>query len=146
MSWVNGRIAARLAVIAVLGALTTGCFQPMYAERTVTGEPALRDKLSSVDLTDIQAIGAQDARLAVELRNGLLDHLSRLGHGALTSRFICAVGNDRHVVAGRRSRRCRSGEYHRIDADCRCIPANDIRRNCTRIQKRTYVLHNGPHV
>lgn len=72
MSWVKGRIAARLAVIAVLGALTAGCFQPMYAERTVTGEPALREKLSGVDLSDIQASTVDDARLAVELRNGLI--------------------------------------------------------------------------
>jgi LPS-assembly lipoprotein len=33
MSWFKTRIAARLAVIAALAALTAGCFQPMYAER-----------------------------------------------------------------------------------------------------------------
>src|SRR5262245_24962999 len=69
---VNGRVAARLLVIAMLGGLTAGCFQPMYAERTVTGEPALREKLSSVDVSDISTAQAADARLGVELRNGLL--------------------------------------------------------------------------
>ena len=72
MSWVNGRVAERLLVVAVLGALTAGCFQPMYAERTVTGEPALREKLSSVDVSDIATLQPADARLGVELRNGLL--------------------------------------------------------------------------
>jgi LPS-assembly lipoprotein len=72
MSWGNGHVAARLLAIAVLGALTTGCFQPMYAERTATGEPALREKLSAVDVTDITTAQPADARLGVELRNGLL--------------------------------------------------------------------------
>jgi LPS-assembly lipoprotein len=72
MSWVSGRVAGRLSVIAVLGALTAGCFQPMYAERTVTGEPALRVKLSAVDVSEISTAQAADARLGVELRNGLL--------------------------------------------------------------------------
>jgi LPS-assembly lipoprotein len=72
MSWVNGRVAGRLLVVAVLGALTAGCFQPMYAERTVTGEPALREKLSAIDVSDITTAQPADARLGVELRNGLI--------------------------------------------------------------------------
>ena len=72
MSLGNGRIAARLLVVALLSALTAGCFQPMYAERTVTGEPALREKLSAVDVSDITTSQVADARLGVELRNGLL--------------------------------------------------------------------------
>lgn len=72
MSLVNIRIAARLLAVALLGALTAGCFQPMYAERTLTGEPALREKLSAVDVSDITTALANDARLAVELRNGLI--------------------------------------------------------------------------
>ncbi len=72
MSLVKGRIVGRLLAIAFLGALTAGCFQPMYAERTVTGEPALREKLSAVDVTDITTAAVADARLGVELRNGLL--------------------------------------------------------------------------
>lgn len=77
MSLVNGRIAARsiaarLVIVALLGLLTAGCFQPMYAERTLSGEPALREKLSAVDVSDIAAARAEDARLGVELRNGLI--------------------------------------------------------------------------
>jgi LPS-assembly lipoprotein len=72
MSLFSARIAGRLLAITLLGALTAGCFQPMYAERTATGEPALREKLSAVDVSDIATSQAADARLGVELRNGLL--------------------------------------------------------------------------
>ncbi len=72
MSLFSARTAGRLLAIVVLGALTAGCFQPMYAERTVTGEPALREKLSAVDVSDISTAQVTDARLGVELRNGLL--------------------------------------------------------------------------
>jgi LPS-assembly lipoprotein len=67
----NLRIAARLLVIAALGALTAGCFQPMYAAHT-DGTPALREKLMGVDLPPIdKANGSRDARLGVEIRNSL---------------------------------------------------------------------------
>jgi LPS-assembly lipoprotein len=68
----NCRRAARLMVVALLGALTAGCFQPMYAERTVTGEPALRERLAAVDVSNISTASVADARLGVELRNGLI--------------------------------------------------------------------------
>jgi LPS-assembly lipoprotein len=65
------KIAARLLVIAALGALTAGCFQPMYAAHT-DGTPALREKLMGVDLPPIdKPNGARDARLGVEIRNAL---------------------------------------------------------------------------
>jgi LPS-assembly lipoprotein len=72
MSLGNGRIAARLLIVALLSALTAGCFQPMYAERTVTGEPALREKLSAVDVTEVVTVVTGDERLGVELRNHLI--------------------------------------------------------------------------
>src|ERR1700712_1680797 len=71
MSSANLRIAARLLAIAALGALTAGCFQPMYAAHT-DGTPALREKLMGVDLPPIdKANGSRDARLGVEIRNVL---------------------------------------------------------------------------
>jgi LPS-assembly lipoprotein len=72
MSLLDARSWRRLLIVGALGALTGGCFQPMYAERTLTGEPALRDRLSAVDVGDISTAAAQDARLGVELRNGLI--------------------------------------------------------------------------
>jgi LPS-assembly lipoprotein len=65
------RIAARLLAIAALGALTAGCFQPMYAAHT-DGTPALREKLMGVDLPPVdKPNGSRDARLGVEIRNAL---------------------------------------------------------------------------
>src|SRR6201999_688109 len=65
------KIAARLLVVAALGALTAGCFQPMYAAHT-DGTPGLREKLMGVDLPPIdKANGSREARLGVEIRNAL---------------------------------------------------------------------------
>jgi LPS-assembly lipoprotein len=64
-------IAARLLVVAALGALTAGCFQPMYAAHT-DGTPGLREKLMGVDLPPVdKPNGSRDARLGVEIRNAL---------------------------------------------------------------------------
>ncbi|AJA59482.1 hypothetical protein JQ582_11325 [Bradyrhizobium japonicum] len=65
------RIAARLLAVAALAALTAGCFQPMYAERT-DGTPGLREKLMGVDLPPInKANASREARVGVEVRNAL---------------------------------------------------------------------------
>src|SRR3954447_18623638 len=71
MSLANTRIAVRLLVVAALGALTAGCFQPMYAAHT-DGTPALREKLMGVDLPPIdKANASREARVGVEVRNAL---------------------------------------------------------------------------
>jgi LPS-assembly lipoprotein len=71
MSLANTRIVARLLAVAALGALTAGCFQPMYAAHT-DGTPALREKLMGVDLPPVdKPNGAREARLGVEIRNAL---------------------------------------------------------------------------
>lgn len=68
--WVRlGRLAPALAVAALLG----GCFQPMYGQLSPTAGPSVRDVLSSVRVTTIEAPkGTTEERLAVELRNELL--------------------------------------------------------------------------
>src|SRR4051812_39045247 len=71
MSSARIRIVARLMVVAVLAAMTAGCFQPMYAERS-DGTPALREKLLGVELPQLKYNNAsQEARLGVEIRNAL---------------------------------------------------------------------------
>src|ERR1700676_4664909 len=71
MSLARTRIAARLLVVAALAALTAGCFQPMYAERS-DGTPALREKLLGVELPPIDKPNAsREARIGVEVRNVL---------------------------------------------------------------------------
>src|SRR4051812_33339926 len=65
------RIAARLLAVAALAALTAGCFQPMYAERTAR-TPGLREKLMGVELPPIdKANASREARVSVEVRNAL---------------------------------------------------------------------------
>lgn len=90
MSLSSIRMARRLFVVAALGALTAGCFQPMYAERTASGEPALREKLSGVDVTEIRTINPRDARLSVEVRNGLLFNFTG-GSGSLPANYRLVV-------------------------------------------------------
>src|SRR3954447_23742426 len=71
MSLAKIRTAARLLAVAALAAMTAGCFQPMYAERT-DGTPGLREKLLGVELPPIDKPNAsRDARLGVEVRNAL---------------------------------------------------------------------------
>ncbi|MBR1123380.1 hypothetical protein JQ628_17790 [Bradyrhizobium lablabi] len=71
MSLARGRIAVRLLAVAALAALTSGCFQPMYAERT-DGTPALREKLMGVELPPVDKPNAsREARIGVEVRNAL---------------------------------------------------------------------------
>ena len=71
MSLASIRIAARLLAVAALAALTAGCFQPMYAERS-DGAPGLREKLMGVELPPVDKPNAsREARLGVEIRNAL---------------------------------------------------------------------------
>src|SRR6185295_9532254 len=72
MSLARFRIAARLFAVAALAALTAGCFQPMYAERT-DGTPGLREKLMGVDIPPIteKPNASREARVGVEIRNAL---------------------------------------------------------------------------
>ena len=71
MSLARTRIAARLLAVAALAALTAGCFQPMYAERS-DGTPGLREKLMGVELPPVDKPNAsREARIQVEIRNAL---------------------------------------------------------------------------
>jgi LPS-assembly lipoprotein len=71
MSLARTRIAARLLAVAVLAALTAGCFQPMYAEHS-DGTPGLREKLMGVELMRVDKPNAsREARVGVEIRNQL---------------------------------------------------------------------------
>jgi LPS-assembly lipoprotein len=70
-----------LAVMA-LAALTAGCFQPMYAERT-DGSPGLRDKLMGIEIPPVEkAYASREARVGVEIRNALAFKLYGTATGA----------------------------------------------------------------
>jgi len=67
----RSRIVARFAIVATLAALTAGCFQPMYAERT-DGKPGLRDKLLGVEVPPLPyPNNSPQARAGVAIRNAL---------------------------------------------------------------------------
>jgi LPS-assembly lipoprotein len=71
------RFAIRFACIAAAGALTAGCFQPLYGDHSFTSAPAVATAMSSVDVAQIEArSGTPDARVAVEVRNQLLFNLT----------------------------------------------------------------------
>ena len=73
----------RAAAALMLAATAGGCFQPLYREHSPTGGPVLRDQLSAVDVQQIAAPkGTDEARLAVEIRNALLFHLTGGGSSA----------------------------------------------------------------
>ena len=65
------RLAALISALA-LSCLLTGCFEPLYGERTLAGGPGLRQRLSAVAVDTIRApSGSPSARIAVELQNDL---------------------------------------------------------------------------
>ena len=71
MSLARFRIAARLVAVVAMAALTAGCFQPMYAERS-DGTPGLREKLMGVEIPPVDKNNAsREARVQVEIRNAL---------------------------------------------------------------------------
>ena len=71
MSLARTSIVLRLLAVAGMAALTAGCFQPMYAERT-DGTPGLREKLMGVELPPVDKPNAsREARVGVEIRNQL---------------------------------------------------------------------------
>lgn len=65
----------------LLASSVAGCFQPLYGDHSLGGNPSVRQSLSSVEVQQIAAPrGSPEARVAVELRNALLFDLT--GGGA----------------------------------------------------------------
>jgi LPS-assembly lipoprotein len=100
MSWFDTRIAARLLAVAVLAALTAGCFQPMYAERSPDGGSALRDKLQGVEVPPLNLPnGSREARLGVEIRNALMFSMyGSAAGGPPTHRLLMRISTTRLSV------------------------------------------------
>jgi LPS-assembly lipoprotein len=76
--WWHEKLPARrrcfsLAVVFAIAGLTAGCFQPLYAEKTLDGQPGLKEMMSAVDVAQIPAPGGTPlSRIAVAVRNDLV--------------------------------------------------------------------------
>jgi LPS-assembly lipoprotein len=63
----------RLTIALAAAAATAGCFQPLYGDRSLSGNSGVQTALNGVDVQQIEApSGSPEARIAVELRNALL--------------------------------------------------------------------------
>jgi LPS-assembly lipoprotein len=100
MSSFDRRAALRLLAVSALAPLMAGCFQPMYAERTLDGSPALRDKLQGVEVPPLNLPnGSREARLGLEIRNALMFSMygSAVG-GPPTHRLLMRITTTRLSV------------------------------------------------
>jgi LPS-assembly lipoprotein len=92
----------RLAAVMALAGAVGGCFQPLYAERSPTGGPGVREMMAAVEIPPISApTGTSLARIAVETQNELRFGLtSGGGTGAPTHRLTIrlAQGNSAIIV------------------------------------------------
>src|SRR3954454_18762516 len=122
MSSAKSRVAARLLAVAALGALTAGCFQPMYAAHT-DGTPALREKLMAVDLPPIdKPNGSRDARLGVEIRNALAFKLYGAATGMPpTHRLVIRFNTTRSSLMVDPATALPSSENYAVDAQYNLI-------------------------
>ncbi len=79
------RSLTKILLVIGLGALTAGCFQPMYGERPITATPDtanIKEALASVEVAKIPAGGGTpEERIAVELQNDLNFALTGGGAG-----------------------------------------------------------------
>jgi LPS-assembly lipoprotein len=75
---------ARLAAAMALAGLTAGCFQPLYATRSVNGGTPIGQALAQVQIERIAAPnGTPESRIAVNIQNALDFELT--GGGGLIS-------------------------------------------------------------
>jgi LPS-assembly lipoprotein len=90
----------RIALTLAMAGLVTGCFQPLYASRSVSGGSLVAEQLRSVDVAPINvASGTPEARLAAELRNMMIFELTGgAAKGAPTHRLTMHMSSLRQQV------------------------------------------------
>jgi LPS-assembly lipoprotein len=62
----------QIALIALFGGLTAGCFQPLYGQYSVAGSSSIAQSLAAVDVPQIDPPDPDEGALAVQVRNDLL--------------------------------------------------------------------------
>ncbi len=84
MWWPNQ--LTRICAALVLAGLTAGCFQPLYGTQASTGGPGIADKLSSVEVAQIDAPnGTRLSRVGHEVRENMIFGLNGGGAAAPTN-------------------------------------------------------------
>ena len=104
------RLAAAMALAGAVG----GCFQPIYADRSPTGGPGVRDMLAQVEIPPISAPqGISIARVAVEVQNELRFNLTGGGGApAPTHKLIVRLaGSNSAVIIDRNTARAEFSTY-----------------------------------
>jgi LPS-assembly lipoprotein len=67
------RLAVRVGAICVVAGSTAACFQPLYGDHSLNGQPSLQTALKSVDVQQIaEPNGSHLSRIAVQVRNDLV--------------------------------------------------------------------------
>jgi LPS-assembly lipoprotein len=121
--WANPRNISRLMYVAVLAALTAGCFQPMYAEHR-DGSPDLREKLMGVELPPMtdKSNASREARLGVEIRNALAFKMYGNATGmAPTHRLVFRITTTRSSLIVDPATALPANESYGIDANYQLI-------------------------
>jgi len=77
--------------------LLAGCFQPLYGERSISGNSAVREMLSGVDVAQISAPpNTSTARIAVRIQNDVRFNLTGGGRGSRpTHRLTMQIAGSR---------------------------------------------------
>src|SRR5438105_2347024 len=92
---------ARLGAVMALAGLTAGCFQPLYATRSVTGGTPIGQALAQVQIEKIAAPnGTPESRIAVNIQNALDFELT--GGGGMVSpthRLVVRITTSRSSIA-----------------------------------------------
>lgn len=118
------RLLVRLATVCALAGALAGCFQPLYAENTPVGGPALLDKLKDVEIIQIQG------RLGNELRNDLIFALTG-GEGnpkGAPLQMIISVDSSTSTALVNSSSGLPENQIVRVAADWRIVKAGDEKK------------------
>jgi LPS-assembly lipoprotein len=88
--WWPNQLTRILAVLA-LAALTAGCFQPLYGTQASAGGPGIADKLSSVEVAQVDAPnGTRLSRVGHEVRENMVFGLTG-GHAAAPTNYKLVI-------------------------------------------------------
>ncbi len=117
-------LLARLMLVCALSGALAGCFQPLYAENSTTGGPALMDKMRDVEIVQIQG------RLGNDLRNDLIFALTG-GEGnpkGAPLQMIITVDSSTSTALINSASGLPENQIVRVTANWRIIKADDKKK------------------